>query len=137
MENETGAILTVSQSTFTGDLAQGGTGGGNARRALRHSPGNGRRPATVLEERADRRQTLDAAQAHAKVARRHQPVMLSAAVASLAALTLLAGSIGWIMRDRAARRAKLTAYLQSAVEELQRLPKGGKWPQSAGSRRAR
>ena len=63
-------------------------------------------------------------------ARRHQPVMLSAAVASLAALTVLAGSIGWIMRDRAARRAKLTADLQSAVEESQRLQKEGMWPQA-------
>ena len=30
VENEAGATLTVSQSTFTGDLALGGTGGGNA-----------------------------------------------------------------------------------------------------------
>ena len=30
MENEAGASLTVSQSTFTGDLALGGSGGGNA-----------------------------------------------------------------------------------------------------------
>ncbi len=30
VENEPGATLTVSQSTFTGDLALGGTGGGNA-----------------------------------------------------------------------------------------------------------
>ena len=63
-------------------------------------------------------------------ARRHRGVMLSAAVASLAALTVLAGSIGWIMRDRAARRAKLTAELRSAVEESQRLQKEGKWPQA-------
>ena len=39
----------------------------NPARALRHSPGNGERPATVLERRADPRQALDAAQAHAKV----------------------------------------------------------------------
>ena len=63
-------------------------------------------------------------------ARRHRPVMLSAAVASLAALTVLAGSIGWIMRDRAARQAKLTADLHAAVEESQRLQKEGKWPQA-------
>ena len=63
-------------------------------------------------------------------ARRHRAVMLSAAVASLAALTVLAGSIGWIMRDRAARRAKLTADLHAAVEESQRLQKEGKWPQA-------
>ena len=30
VENEAGATLTVSESTFTGDLALGGTGGGNA-----------------------------------------------------------------------------------------------------------
>jgi len=63
-------------------------------------------------------------------ARRRRGVMLSAAVAALAALTVLAGSIGWIMRDRAARRAELTADLQSAVEESQRLQKEGKWPQA-------
>jgi eukaryotic-like serine/threonine-protein kinase len=63
-------------------------------------------------------------------ARRHRGVMLSAAVASLAALTVLAGSIGWIMRDRAARRAELTADLQSAVDELQRLQKEGKLRQA-------
>ena len=62
--------------------------------------------------------------------RRHRRVMLSAAVALLAALTVLAGSIGWIMRDRAARQAKLTADLDAAVEESQRLQKEGKWPQA-------
>ncbi len=63
-------------------------------------------------------------------ARRHRPVMLSAAVASLAALTVLAGSIGWIVRDGAARRAKLTGDIRSAVEESQRLQNEGKWPQA-------
>ena len=63
-------------------------------------------------------------------ARRHRPMMLSAAVASLAALTVLAGSIGWVMRDRAARRAKLTDDIRSAVEESQRLQKEGMWPQA-------
>ena len=58
-------------------------------------------------------------------------MMLSAAVASLAALTVLAGSIGWIMGDGAARRAQLTADLQSAVEESQRLQTEGKWPLQA------
>jgi serine/threonine protein kinase/Flp pilus assembly protein TadD len=63
-------------------------------------------------------------------ARRRRGVMLSAAVAALAALTVLAGSIGWIMRDRAARRAKLTGEIRSAVEESQRLLNGGMWPQA-------
>jgi serine/threonine protein kinase/Flp pilus assembly protein TadD len=61
---------------------------------------------------------------------RHRPVMLSAAVASLAALTVLAGSIGWIMRDQAARRAKVTGDLRAAVDESQHLQKEGKWPQA-------
>ncbi len=89
---------------------------GDLRRFLRNEPIVAR-PLTLLKRTR-------------RWARRHQPVMLSAAVASLAAWTVLAGSIGWIMRDRAARRAKSTAYLQSAVEELQRLPKGGMWPQA-------
>ena len=63
-------------------------------------------------------------------ARRHRPEMLSAAVASLAALTVLAGSIGWIMRDRAAQRARLTAQLDAFAEESQRLQKEGKVPQA-------
>ncbi len=63
-------------------------------------------------------------------ARRHRPVMLSAAVAMLAALTVLAGSIGWIMRDGAARQARLTGEIRSAVEESQRLQNEGKWPQA-------
>jgi len=62
--------------------------------------------------------------------RRHQGVMLSAGVALLAALTVLAGSIGWIMRDRAARQFKATAELRAAVAESQRLQKEGKWPQA-------
>ena len=63
-------------------------------------------------------------------ARRHRGVMLSAAVTSLAALTVLAGSIGWIMRDRAAQRARLTAQLDAFAEESQRLQKEGKVPQA-------
>ncbi len=63
-------------------------------------------------------------------ARRHRPVMVSAAMASLAALTVLAGSIGWIMRDRAVHRARLTATLRSAAEESQRLQEKGMWPQA-------
>jgi serine/threonine protein kinase/Flp pilus assembly protein TadD len=65
-----------------------------------------------------------------KWARRHRPVMLTAAVAALAALTVLAGSIGWIMRDRDARRSKTTAELRAALEESQRFRHDGLWPQA-------
>ncbi len=63
-------------------------------------------------------------------ARRHRGVMVSAGLALLAALAVLAGSVGWIMRDRAARQAKLNDDLDAAVEESQRLQKEGKWPQA-------
>ncbi|MGO9922994.1 MAG: protein kinase domain-containing protein [Isosphaeraceae bacterium] len=62
--------------------------------------------------------------------RRRRRVMVSAGVALLAAVAVLAGSIGWIMRDRAARQAKLNDDLDAAVEESQRLQKEGKWPQA-------
>jgi len=63
--------------------------------------------------------------------------MVSAAVASLAALTVLAGSVGWIVRDRAARQARRTADIQAAVKEGQRFQEEGLWPQAlAAARRA-
>ena len=68
---------------------------------------------------------------------RHRPVMVSAAVALLAALTVLAGSVGWIVRDRAARQAKRTADVQAALKEAQRFQEEGLWPQAqAAARRA-
>jgi serine/threonine protein kinase/Flp pilus assembly protein TadD len=70
-------------------------------------------------------------------ARRHRTLMLSVAVALLAALTVLAGSIGWIVRDRAAQRAKLTAGVHAALEESQRFRHEGLWPQAqAAAQRA-
>ncbi len=40
--------------------------------------------------------------------------MVSAGVALLAAVAVLAGSIGWIMRDRAARQSKLNDDLTAS-----------------------
>jgi tetratricopeptide (TPR) repeat protein len=63
--------------------------------------------------------------------------MVSAAVALLAALTVLAGSAGWIMRDGAARQARMTAGVQAALDEAQRLQEEGLWPQAqAAAKRA-
>ena len=56
--------------------------------------------------------------------------MLSVAVASLAAVTVLAGSVGWIVRDRAARRARLTAQRDAALEDSERLKNEGKVSQA-------
>ena len=70
-------------------------------------------------------------------ARRHRPVMVSAAVTLLAALTVLAGSVGWIVRDRAARQARRTADIQAALKEAQRFQEEGLWPQAqAAAKRA-
>ena len=68
---------------------------------------------------------------------RHRPVMVSAAVTLLTALTVLAGSVGWIMRDRAARQARRTADVQAALKEGQRFQEEGLWPRAqAAARRA-
>jgi serine/threonine protein kinase/Flp pilus assembly protein TadD len=72
-----------------------------------------------------------------KWARRHQPVLWSAAASLLVALTVLAGSVGWIVRDRAARRAKIVSDLETALEDAQRFRGEGKWPQAqAAAKRA-
>ena len=70
-------------------------------------------------------------------ARRHRPVMVSAAVALLAALTVLAGSVGWIMRDRAARQAKRTADVQAALNRGATISGRRSVAASAGSSQAR
>jgi serine/threonine protein kinase/Flp pilus assembly protein TadD len=70
-------------------------------------------------------------------ARRHRPVVWSAAVALLVTLAGLAGSVGWVVRDQAARQAKVGADLQAAWEEAQRSRKEGKWVQArAAAKRA-
>src|SRR5207302_7516664 len=72
-----------------------------------------------------------------KWARRHRPVVWSAAVASLAALAVLAGGAGWVVRDRAARQARVAADLQAAVTEAQQSRGEGNWPRAqAAARRA-
>ena len=68
---------------------------------------------------------------------RHRPVMVSAAVTLLTALTVLAGSVGWIMRDRAARQARRTADLQAALKEGQRFQEEGLWPRAQAAARRR
>ncbi len=56
---------------------------------------------------------------------RHRRVVVSAAAALLAALTVLAGSVGWIMRDGAVRQTKTTAAVEAAVKEGQRFQAEG------------
>jgi serine/threonine protein kinase/Flp pilus assembly protein TadD len=63
-------------------------------------------------------------------ARRHRPVVWSAAVGLFVALAVLAGSVGWIVRDRAARQAKVAGDLRVALTEAYRLRGEGKWLQA-------
>jgi serine/threonine protein kinase/Flp pilus assembly protein TadD len=73
-----------------------------------------------------------------KWARRHRPVVWSAAAALLATLAVLAGCVGWVVRDQAARQARTDADLLAALDEAQRSRKDGQWPhaQAAAQRAA-
>jgi serine/threonine protein kinase len=101
----------------TGELAD------ELERFLKDEPIRARRPTFVQRGR--------------RWARRHQPVVWSAAVASLVILAVLAGSTGWIVRDRVARQAKLATDLQAALDEAQQSHQQGLWPRAqAAAKRA-
>jgi serine/threonine protein kinase/Flp pilus assembly protein TadD len=77
------------------------------------------------------------AQRSRKWARRHRPMVWSAAAALVVALAALAGSIGWAVRDRAARRAKTDSAVQTALDEAQRFQRDAKWSEAgAAAKRA-
>jgi serine/threonine protein kinase/tetratricopeptide (TPR) repeat protein len=61
---------------------------------------------------------------------RRRRTELAAAGVMLAALVMLAGSVGWIVRDRSAQRARLAADLQSALDESERYRADGQWPRA-------
>jgi serine/threonine protein kinase/Flp pilus assembly protein TadD len=94
------------------------------RRFLEDKPVRARRPSLLERTR--------------KWARRHRAVVWSAAVALLAALAVLAGSVGWVVRDRAARQARTADLVQAAVSEAQGFRERGKWSQGlAAAERAK
>jgi tetratricopeptide (TPR) repeat protein len=68
-------------------------------------------------------------------ARRHRPVVWSAALALLVSLAVLAGSVGWVVRDRAARQARIRADATAAVGEAQRYQRDGQWPKALAAAR--
>jgi serine/threonine-protein kinase len=69
----------------------------------------------------------------ARWARRHRTVVWAAALASLVGLVVLAGSAGWVVRDRAARQARTRTEVQAALDESRRLQKEGKWSRARGA----
>src|SRR5262249_59634356 len=64
-------------------------------------------------------------------ARRNRAGLAAGAVV-LAALVLLGGGVGWVVRDRSARHAKLAADPQTALDESERCRRGGGWPPAHG-----
>jgi tetratricopeptide (TPR) repeat protein len=75
-----------------------------------------------------------------KFARRNKRALATAALVGvmlLAAIGAVAGSIGWTVRDRAARRAKVTAELEVMLNEVKQFQSDQKWPEAlAAARRA-
>jgi serine/threonine protein kinase/Flp pilus assembly protein TadD len=69
--------------------------------------------------------------------RRHQTLVASVAAALVVGLAVLAASVGWVVRDQAARQAKRDADVESALHEAQRFRKEGRLPQAqAAAKRA-
>jgi serine/threonine protein kinase len=90
-----------------------------------------------LEDRPIRARPARPLQRARRWARRHRPVVWSAAVAALAILVVLAGCVGWVLCDRAARQARVVREVEVALEEAQRSQREGKWlAAQAAARRA-
>jgi tetratricopeptide (TPR) repeat protein len=58
-----------------------------------------------------------------KWGRRHQGVVVTASLGLLLALAVVAGSIGWVVRDQAARQKEAEQPVQAAMDEAERLLK--------------
>jgi serine/threonine protein kinase/Flp pilus assembly protein TadD len=63
-------------------------------------------------------------------ARRHRTLVMSAAAALMMGLAVLAGSVGWIVRDRAARQTKKVGDIESALKDAEQFRKEGKLPKA-------
>jgi tetratricopeptide (TPR) repeat protein len=86
------------------------------RRFLEHRPVVARRPS--LLDRA------------VKWARRHRPVVASGAAGILAVAAILAGGLGWIVRDRAAREEAIEGEVRRALSEATALRSRARWPEA-------
>jgi serine/threonine-protein kinase len=84
------------------------------RRWLDDRPIQARRPSVVQQLR--------------KWARRHQAAVLAAGVCLLVTLAAVAGSVGWVVRDRAARATRAETQGRDLLQEVDTLRQQGKWP---------
>ena len=72
-----------------------------------------------------------------KWVRRHQSVVWSAVLSSLLVATVVGASIGWIVGDRAARRAKAAESFDQAMQQAIAFMQEEKWPEAkAAAQRA-
>src|SRR5262245_24823306 len=71
-----------------------------------------------------------------KFARRNKAGLITAGLLA-ALLVVLCGGVGWVMRDRAAQRAKIATEVVAALEEAERFQNEGNWSQGeAAAKRA-
>jgi serine/threonine protein kinase/tetratricopeptide (TPR) repeat protein len=70
-----------------------------------------------LEDRPIKARRPSLGQRARRWARRHRPLVTGVAAALVVGLTVLAGSVGWMARDRAARRDALQPVIAAALEE--------------------
>jgi serine/threonine protein kinase len=85
-------------------------------RYLRDEPLRARRPSPVQRLR--------------RWGRRHRGAVAAAALALLAAVAVLAGSLGWMANDRAGRRVKTAAVAETGLQEVARLQGRGQVPEA-------
>jgi tetratricopeptide (TPR) repeat protein len=96
---------------------------GDLERFLRDEPVLARRPTLLQRWR--------------RWARRHRAVVWSIVAGKLVTLAVLAGSVGWVARDKEAQQARTAAEVQVALDEAQRLLEERNGPQAqAAVRRA-
>jgi tetratricopeptide (TPR) repeat protein len=112
LEKEPAARYTAAQ-----ELAD------DLRRFLEDKPIRARRPSWLEQAR--------------RWVRRHRPVVWSAVAALLATLAVLAGCVGWVVRDRSARQVRTATEVRAALDEAQRLHGQRQWREAhAAARRA-
>jgi tetratricopeptide (TPR) repeat protein len=83
-----------------------------------------------LDDRPIRARRPTVVQKGWKWARRNRAVVWSAGAALLATLVALAGSIGWAVRDRAAREAALDGAVSRALDEAADRIGASRWPEA-------
>jgi tetratricopeptide (TPR) repeat protein len=67
--------------------------------------------------------------------RRHKPMLWSATAALIVVLVTLAGTIGWVMRDREIRRSETERRVEVAMQEEEALRKERKYPEALSAAR--